>query len=161
MISFTNPEIFLSIIYAVLYGGFFAFGYSVLLTVNSLIKSSSDIMLGILRFDKIFPLPRYKSLLNSQKHGPIIAFLSIVFFSVGFVLLSYLSLDGIIRLYMLVLSFASFYLLKITIFDFLRRLTTFIFDYMIMVCALPVRFVVLLLKKLQIKVQKQQSSKRK
>ena len=43
--------------------------------------------------------------------------ISIIFFSIGFMLLSYLALDGVLRAYMLILSLTSFFLSKKYIFD--------------------------------------------
>ena len=64
-----------------------------------------------LAFSAIWALPG--AIFNS----PIITAVGVVLFGLGFVLVSYLCLDGIIRIYMLVLSISSFLLSKKCFFD--------------------------------------------
>ena len=126
--SFTREEIIFSVISSLAYGVLF----SVLFCI---VKISREIGLVFLRqFTAALNL-NGKSDNTEQKPsnsgGDIgaftIVFLSIAF-TVGFCLLSYLSLDGEIRLYMLVLSFASFYLSKFAFFDFCERTILFAID---------------------------------
>ena len=49
--------------------------------------------------------------------GAFVTAVSIIFFSFGFMLLSYVALDGELRMYMLLFSLSSFFLSKKYIFD--------------------------------------------
>ncbi len=127
MITFTYKEIADSILYAILYGVSFAVFYSALVLVRSIFYSLPDIVKKTVKFDKIFPLPNFSHVGKSTKTGKILSFISPLLFCLGFCVLSYISLDGIIRIYMLILSSASFYLAKIAFYEFFIRIFLLIF----------------------------------
>lgn len=127
MITFTYKEIADSILYAILYGVSYAVFYSALVLVRSIFYSLPDIVKKTVKFDKIFPLPDFSQVGKSTKTGKILSFISPLLFCLGFCVLSYISLDGIIRIYMLILSSASFYLAKIAFYEFFIRIFLLIF----------------------------------
>ena len=141
--TFTREEIIFSVICSLAYGVLF----SVLFCI---VKISREIGLVFLHQFATAPDSNSKSDNTEQKpskfRGEIgaftILFLSIAF-TVGFCLMSYLSLDGEIRLYMLVLSFASFYLSKFAFFDFCERLILLFLDKIFWIISRLIRVVFL------------------
>lgn len=146
MIAFEKSELLLSVLMAVAYGA----GFSVLLCAVDIILGSISAIPRLFRevivFDSIMPPPRFKKDCFELRRGPIYIFLAFMLFAVGFCLLSYVSLDGEIRLYMLILSFASFYLSKIAFFDFLRRAFLRLYSLLLTVFAVVFRCLVFPLK---------------
>lgn len=126
MMTFSAGEIFSSVVYALIYGIAFAMMLSVIKAIKEGIYASLEYLKNISKNDRIFSLPSLKRVNFMHRTGAVAHALSILLFAVGFSLLSYLSLDGQIRLYMLILSFASFYLSKIVFFDFLNKAIGFI-----------------------------------
>ncbi len=124
MMTFTSQEILLSVLYAIIYGCFFALLLSALLLIKGVIKGGRESLISVIRFDKIFPLPSFSQIQASENPGAFLSAASIILFAVGFSLLSYFSLDGEIRLYMLILSFASFYLSKFVILGIFKKIFT-------------------------------------
>ena len=147
MISFSINEIHLSIGYAAGYGVAYSAIFSLCLLLRAVIFSLSKILSDIFKFEKIFPLPSFKKHIKLSERGAVFSFLSVIIFTLGFVLISYFALDGVLRVYMLVFAFASFYLSKFALFDFLNRLFVWIFDKLLMLLCLflrisfaPIRF---------------------
>lgn len=122
MISFSTQEIIISVVYALIWGTVFCAGYSAALLVVNILKSLQSIIKDIFVFDRIFALPDFEKYITHRSAGPVNLFLSIILYTVGFNLISYFSLDGIIRAYMLFISSASFFISKIAFFDFLSKL---------------------------------------
>ena len=56
-------------------------------------------------------------LLSVFRYTRFLCFLEVIVFGIGFMLISYFSLDGMIRIYMLALSFGGFFLVKKYICD--------------------------------------------
>ena len=148
MIAFTTKEIINSVFLSFAYGAISSFCYTIILTINSLLNNAPTIFERIVVFDNVFPVPHHRKLLDTKKKGPLIVFISILFFGIGFILLSYLALDGEIRLYMLIVSSALFYLLNLTFFDIFRKIVFLIFDCFIVALSIPIRLFIYLLKKL-------------
>ena len=149
MIAFTYQEIADSILFAIGFGVGFSVLYSAVLLLRSIIFSLPDIFCSIFVFDKILPLPSFSEIGKGQKVGKILCFFSVVLFFVGFCLLSYIALDGIIRIYMLVLCSAAFYLSKITIFEFFIKVFLFIFRFVLRLFTLVIRIIVSPVKRLK------------
>ena len=110
MIAFTTEEILLSIIYSIGFGVMFSCLYSASLGLISLLKSGSKIFAFFMVSASPFDGFKQKWGFRTYSPGPVHSFLSIILFAIGYSITSYVSLDGEIRLYTLIVSFASFYL---------------------------------------------------
>lgn len=110
MITFGLVEILRSVLMALCFG----IGYAIVISFSSCILGAGKMIRSgfcrIVRFDEKFSLSEFADLKILRNNGATFTFLSVLTFAVLFVLLSYISLDGEIRIYMLVLFFASFYL---------------------------------------------------
>lgn len=160
MITFSIRELLSSALFAVIFGvGFSAF----VCTLDILIGAAStlpEFLIASVRFDKVFPPARLSVSARNRGGGPIYIFLCILIFALGFSLLSYISLDGEIRIYMLILAFASFYLSKIAFCDFLTKAFLWLFNSVLSLtsvalrCAiLPIKLIIKFVKKAQINAQ--------
>ncbi len=154
MISFSIHEILLSLGYAAGYGVAYSAIFSLCLLLRAIIFSSAEIVAEIFKFEKLFPLPSFKKHIKLSDRGAVFSFFSVIIFALGYVLISYFALDGVVRIYMLVLAFASFYLSKFALFDFLSRIFVWIFDKLLMllclclrICFTPIRFIARLVKR--------------
>ena len=146
--TFSAEEIFSSVIFALAYGAIFAVIFSLTVVMKESLAVFFNMLKNSLRYDKIFPLPSYEKVKISNKTGAFISVVSIFLFAVGFSLLSYLALDGQLRLYMLTLSFASFYLSKIAFFDIFSRVILFAFRISFILIVFIVRLVLWLPKRI-------------
>lgn len=147
MMTFTTEEIFSSVIFALAYGAIFA----IFLSFTVILKQSIALMLDMLKttpdFEKILPLPSFGKIKISYKSGVFISVVSIFVFAVGFSLLSYLSLDGQLRLYMFILSFASFYLSKTAFLGIFSRAILFVVKVLLFLLVLAIRILLWLPKR--------------
>ncbi len=139
MISFTNGEIFLSLGYAAGYGVAYSGLYSLLLLLRAVLYSGADIAAAMLGFEKILPAPSFKTHIKVGKTGAVFAFFSVIIFALGLVITSYLAIDGVMRVYMLIISFAAFYLSKMTFFDLLLKIFVWVFDKILQLLCIFVR----------------------
>lgn len=142
MIAFTTGEILLSVIYALIFGAGFA-----------VLTSAVDMLLGVALtlptfarevfcFDRILPPPKLSQAGTGRKKGALYIFLCVILFAIGFSLLSYVSLDGQIRIYMLALAFASFYLSKSVFCDFLTKLFLSLFKLILSGLTVVLRLII-------------------
>ncbi len=129
MIAFSTYETIISVLYAALYGACFCILYSLMIILRNIINSLVDLMRNIVCYDKIFVLPKGIVSKNDRNIGAPFLFISVILYVIGIVLVSYAALDGIIRLYMIIISSALFFLLKNTFFSKLNKLFFVIFDY--------------------------------
>lgn len=104
MIIFSFYEIFLSVIYSVSFGGLLAILYEFFRILSFLPETISLI------FRKTNFSNAGKIYLSNQTITQKIIFF--LFFTLGTILLSYFALDGLIRLYVIAVSLATFYLVK-------------------------------------------------
>ncbi len=126
MITFSFEEILFSILAALCYGLIFSAGLSLFLVIIRVAFSIPVAAGEIYRFEKIFPLPKFKGINTERKCGTVTWILAIAAYWLGFCLVSYLALDGEIRLYMLVLSFASLYLSNSAFSVFFTKLFSYL-----------------------------------
>ena len=159
MMTFTGREILLSALYALIYGGGFSFVYQLLIILVRTVKAMPSLAVEILNADKIFPSPRVKNAINKGKEGALFAFFSVVLFFIGFQLLSYLALDGQLRIYMLALSSAAFYITNLAFYTFLRIICITLFDIIILLLSTAVRVLVLPVKKVASLIKRRKISK--
>ena len=122
MMTFSAGEIFSSVVNALIYGIAFAMMLSAIKAIKEGIYASLEYLKNLSKNDRIFSLPSLKRVNFIHRTSAVAHALSILLFAIGFSLLSYLSLDGQIRLYMLILSFASFYMSKNAFFGFSKRI---------------------------------------
>lgn len=107
MIGFSMYELLLGALNSLIYG----FCFSVIsLFFDVIYKQSSKFIIHLsnaFKFKKGETGTRKPSKSIDNKNSSLVAFLKVISFSLGFLLLSYYSLDGEIRLYMLLLSLFS------------------------------------------------------
>ena len=146
MMSFSLDEILVSIVSAFVYGLIFAFCISLALIIKSLIKGLPCIIREMLFYEKLLPLPQPMRPTGDEKNGPFLLCGSIFLFALGFSLLSYFSLDGEIRLYMLIISFASFYLSNFVFFKTFNKIALLFIRVILNVLAFAIRVIILPIK---------------
>ena len=140
MIAFSIEEIAFSILAALCYGLIFSAGLSFVLALIG-VAFCAPAAGKIYMYEKIFPLPTFKELNINRKFGMTTWILSIALYWLGFCLLSYLALDGELRLYMLVLSFASFYLSNFAFSAFFTKLFLYFSRVFLIVLSLVFRMI--------------------
>ena len=148
MMTFSAGEIFSSVVYALIYGIAFAMMLSAIKAIKEGVSSSFEYLKKVSSNDNIFSLPRLKRVDFIHRTSAVAHALSILLFAVGFSLLSYLSLDGQIRLYMLILSFASFYMSKNAFSGFLKRIVFIALGIPVVLIAIALRITLKISKRL-------------
>ena len=128
MIIFSSREIAFSVLCALVYGCCFSVFSSLISVILGLFERIKKMPLDLIKYEKItsFDTPIRGNDSRKAKLGEKI--FNLFLFTVGFILLSYLCLDGILRVYMLFICSASFYLSKIAFSDFLSRALILLFD---------------------------------
>ena len=148
MMTFSTREIFSSVVFALAYGSIFAMFFSFILAIKGSLALVWNLLKETVKYNKILPLPSFKGAKISIKSGAALSIIAIFSFAIGFSLLSYMSLDGQLRLYMLILSFASFYLSKNVFCDIFTVAFLLALKVVFILFALVVRVVLLLPKKI-------------
>ena len=142
MMSFSFFEIITSLFYAIIFGLGYSLFYAVIFIIYLSFKDIPSLFCQIVVFDKILPSPSIKKGIKEGKCGPLFAFLSVLTFFLGVMFASYFALDGEIRLYMLVLSSASFYIFYLTFYDVFRTIFILLFDMILFVVTLSLRLII-------------------
>ena len=119
---FSLREILYSLLYAIIYGAVSALIFCVFRSARIILYDIRKSVGLLIKYDKIYQVRFTEDPGKSREMHPTELFLSIVFLFVVYILLSYHALDGVIRLYMLITFFASFYLSKIVISAFLDKI---------------------------------------
>ena len=143
MIGFSEQELIISALYAVIYGILFSFAYRLFSILIHVIKEAPRLCSEVVFANKIFPAVKINSRLGNGKNGPISAFFSTVLYFIGFLLLSYFCLDGQLRVYMLVISSASLYVFNFAFFVILSRIAIILTDGILFLVSTAVRLVIL------------------
>ena len=108
MIVFDFKTIVASLLSALLFGLFFTILYTIVIIISNVAFIFCSLILSP---QTINDSKKLDSLLGNLKTSPLgIKVIFIFLFGIGFSLLSYIALDGIIRLYMVVLSIFAFFL---------------------------------------------------
>ncbi len=128
MMHFTSGEILISLLYAVVFGiGFFVFYTSACIFKYELVR-----LIGVLpstfRYDKILEKPTKIQGRCEKQQGVIFAFMSVIIFAIGFILLSYYALDGCIRVYLLLFALSSFFIPKVLFYEKIALIFEWIFE---------------------------------
>ncbi len=128
MMYFSIAEIFLSLLYASIFGGGFFLFYIVVKVLKREVKKISFLPGLLIRYDKILEKPTInRGRINYSFDSMISAILAIIY-SLGFLLLSYYALDGCLRIYLLFVSLAAFLIPKKLLTERLLWLTEKLFD---------------------------------
>ena len=146
MIDFDLKITLTSILFAVIFGVLYAVLYSVVYLLKSTFGCIPSIIRDIVSFDKILPLPRFEYLSTEGRLGGFLTSLLIILFGLGFSILSYISLDGQIRIYMLFFSFASFYLSKKVFFNIFIRFFFLLLSCFLILFSIILRVIILPIK---------------
>ena len=115
---FTAEEIFRSIVSALIYGTFFEILciiiYSFCTLISELISLPRKVFFygGKLMSSPYATVADNNSPTRVRGAGAFVLIVKVLLFSLGFLLLSYYSLDGVIRAYLLLLSLSSLYLVR-------------------------------------------------
>lgn len=147
MIVFSVNEIILSAFSALIYGGVFCAFYTVSGILLNLFGSFVELWRKIFIYDRIIERPKHIISDNIKEKGGIYIFSCFAIFIFGFLLLSYVMLDGIIRGYMIILASASFFLLKNAFCYGLTRIIYQIFDCILGFACILVRIITYPFKK--------------
>lgn len=169
MIYFEDFEVFSSVIHALIYGLLFALFYFSALATKKVIYITIPALKSIVIYKK----PIYKTEIikkstdNDKDEGALFVFIFTLAFFLGFTLLSYYSLDGQFRIYMLLFSLASFLISNlaskkylIPAFEFLLKRILALTVVFLRIIILPLRFLILrLIKCFKNRVKRQKKPK--
>ncbi len=142
MIAFTQNEILRSMFNATILGICMCFFSTLINILGQLFPTIGTMLIGSFKYEKIFSIEKYDKT-NKCTHSPLYIFLCTIAFAISFMLLSYYSLDGQIRLYMLLQLFASFYISKITFFVFLEQIVSKLFMLLASIITIILRVIFL------------------
>ena len=146
MIAFSTDEIVRSVYYSILYGMLYCGFISIFQVASGLLLSLKELLNHVLNYEKIFILPKRILSTKFGKIGPFTVFLYFIFYSIGFVLLSYLTLDGIVRIYMIIISSATIFLLKPTFYAFSSKIVLEAFELFLKISCVFIRIIILPVK---------------
>ena len=133
MIGFSGREILLSILYAAIYGAIFCVVIELVKTFIRVCKAMPKILCSDFKNIKYYML--------KEAEGDVFAFLCVFSFFLGYLLLSYFSLDGQLRLYMLIISSAVYFLSKMTFLKPLKSAISVVFAWIFFLFCFPIRSV--------------------
>lgn len=122
MIYFTPSEIFASLLYGAIYGVICAFLFAFMRILRRLIVDLGLCVKQIFVYGKVRDMVVLSDENTWGKASGALTFFGIIAFTLGFIILSYIALDGMIRVYLLTMVFASFYLSKIAFSSFFERI---------------------------------------
>ena len=146
MITFGLVEILRSVLMALCFG----IGYAIVISFSSCILGAGKMIRSgfcrIVRFNEKISLSEFADLKILRNNGATFTFLSVLTFAVLFVLLSYISLDGEIRIYMLALFFASFYLSNFVFSKTFNKIALLFIRVILNVVAFAIRVIILPIK---------------
>jgi hypothetical protein len=146
MMGFTGEELLLSVLHAVIYGGACSVIYCILKLLCDLPSSLGRVCKDIAVYENILSVKEPQRYVILGKRGWLFSFLGLIAYFVGFLLLSYYSLDGQVRIYMLLISSASFYVFDLSFCVVLRRIILFLFYQILAIVTVALRIVLLPIK---------------
>lgn len=109
-----------SIFFATIYGVLFAITSTIVSIMISLLSKLPEIIREVFVYDGLFSNPKF--LLSKNTPTSFSTFASVLCFTLGFIILSYYSLDGEIRIYMFIISTASYYLARFAFCAFFEKI---------------------------------------
>lgn len=128
MMHFTSSEILISLLYAVVFGALFFILYSAVSILKYELGRLIDILPTVFQYDKILEKPTKKQGRNENQEGGAFAFMSVIIFALGFVLLSYYALDGCVRIYLLLFALSSFFIPKALLYEKIALIFEWVFE---------------------------------
>lgn len=143
MIYFSFREILLSVGYAALYGVITALIFVSFLSLKGLLSDLRAYSREIISYERVFSSIKAKRSEGEVELSAAATFFAIIFFFLGFILLSYHALDGEIRIYMLIVVFASFYLSKIAFLSVFQKVIIRFFRFVLYVLIVILRLVIM------------------
>ena len=168
MIVFTSEEIIYSVICAIVFGILFS---AVIFVFQNFFNIICIILSSLLRTDKKIKEKLNNTVIRKISDWLIIikrigkalfsnfkTVLTVFLFTIGFILLSYYTLDGVVRLYQLIIAFFAYKVTMALIFNPINKITTSvvvkisdciysILNYIIKIISWPFKFLYLNFKK--------------
>ena len=147
MIWFSGEQILFSILYSLIYGGIFALFVCFLSVLSTMIKNGAYMLACFFIPGRKLTASDLRVFEKEEKSGFII-YLYIILFTLGFILLSYIALDGCIRAYTLLFSLISFYLIRLILKNSFSIFVLAIYNHLLSVayklfCCITYPFVVI------------------
>ena len=148
MIFFTIEEYFYSAIYALGLGIAYSAALSFLQSIMSLFRILPTFFYEIFNYSHLFaPFKVDRHLLKIRnKKSAIGVFISILSFSFIFLLISYVTLDGVLRIYLLIVLFASFYVSNFAFSSAFAFLFSWLVTILLTLIAIPIRLIYAMFK---------------
>ncbi len=135
MIYFTAEEIFWSFFHSIIYGIIFALGIVLIDCIIRLIRGLPQYFLSVKTYKRLLSLPERQNAHDiASDIGAVRMLLYVISFFIGYIILSYFSLDGVFRGYILALSLAALCLTRIT----LGRIILLIFEHLLYILLCPI-----------------------
>ena len=131
MMGFSGREVLLSCLYAIAFG----VGYYLILEAFRMLSRFCKALPRMIRLE----VKSVKNYMNRKTEGSFFTFFSVFLFFLGFLLLSYFALDGQLRIYMLILSTAVYFLLDFTFSAILEDAFSRLLAVALFIIILPVR----------------------
>ena len=120
MIPLENSQVWFSVVCALLFGVGYSFVSCVFSSIGFFINCFRHFPNDVTNKTPIIDLPKWRPVECVWAHWKFSPFITLPVLSIFFMLLSYLTLDGQIRIYMLILVSAGIYLSKFAFFDLLK-----------------------------------------
>ncbi len=151
MIWFSGIEIFLSLSSSVIYGAVFALFVCFFFLLSTLIKNGKKAFVSALDPKSRRIRSKQLEVYLKKELSATGKFFLILLYTLGYVLLSYYSLDGCVRIYTLLFSLLSLFVFKLLLSDSVLRLILLLFNRLIVILALILSIFAYPFKKLYIK----------
>jgi hypothetical protein len=146
MMGFTGEELLLSVLHALIYGAIFSAVYQMMRIAFDMILALPTACKDMLIYKNIFSVTDFNRYTSVDKRGWFFSFFSLIAYFLGFLLLSYYSLDGQVRIYMLLISSATFYAFNLSFCVVFRRIVLFLLGQILAIVTVALRIVLLPIK---------------
>ena len=143
MMGFTGEELLLSVLHALIYGAIFSVVCQMMSIVCDMILALPTVCKDMLIYKNIFSVTDFNRYTSVDKRGWFFSFFSLIAYFLGFLLLSYYSLDGSLRVYMLLIASASFYVFDLSFCVILRKTVLFLIGKILMIVTVAIRILLL------------------
>lgn len=115
MIGFSYSEIIITMLLAAVYGSAFAVSLSLLRTLHRLCSAIFlSVLLAIRDMDCVPTHSSHFNIIKNERRDAFALFFKIVFFFVGIIIVSYWMMDGVIRLFVIVIAVIGYYSMSST-----------------------------------------------
>lgn len=154
MNNFTHIEILSSTIAAIFFGVGYGFFVCLLDVLICIIKGCLSSSVKLFYYEKILSSSRVIHIKNMQIKGRAYIFFKIILFSTGFMFLSYMMLDGLIRAYMLIVYSAAYFVSNIAFLNVFKRAILYLVDKIFFVIFIVLRIFTFPFSKIYYKFKK-------